>query len=147
MLLNCDGGENSWEFFWWQGGQIRKSILNIHWKDWCWSLSCRILATYCYDLTHWKRPFAGKDWRQIRRGQQRMRWLDNVLDFNGCEFEQTSGDSKGQGSLVCCSSWGHKESDVTEWLNNNNVSSSPRRTENYFTLQQDNEYHILTWNP
>ena len=29
------------------------------------------------------------------------------------EFEQTPGNSEGQGSLVCCSSWGHKESDMT----------------------------------
>jgi len=34
--------------------------------------------------------------------------------FNGHEFEQISGDSGGQGSLVCCSLWGHKESDTTE---------------------------------
>ena len=40
--------------------------------------------------------------------------------LNGHEFEQTPGDSEGQGSLVCCSPWGHKESDMTEQLNNNN---------------------------
>ena len=39
--------------------------------------------------------------------------------FNGHEFEQTSGDSEGQGSLACCSPWGHKESDTMEQLNNN----------------------------
>ena len=39
--------------------------------------------------------------------------------LNGHEFEQTLGDSVGQGSLVCCSPWGHKELDVTEQLNNN----------------------------
>ena len=39
--------------------------------------------------------------------------------LNGHEFEQAPGDSEGQGSLVCCSPWGHKESDTTEWLNNN----------------------------
>ena len=33
---------------------------------------------------------------------------------NGHEFEQTLGDSEGQGRLVCCSSWGHKELDMTE---------------------------------
>ena len=32
---------------------------------------------------------------------------------NGQEFEQTPGDSEGQGSLVCCNSWGHKELDTT----------------------------------
>ena len=40
--------------------------------------------------------------------------------LNGHEFEQTQGDSEGQGGLGCCSPWGHKESDLTERLNNNN---------------------------
>ena len=35
------------------------------------------------------------------------------------EFEQILGDSEGQGGLVCCSPWGHKESDTTETLNKN----------------------------
>ena len=39
--------------------------------------------------------------------------------FNGHEFEQTPGDSERQGSLACCSPWGHKESDTIEQLNNN----------------------------
>ena len=33
--------------------------------------------------------------------------------LNGHEFEQTPGDGEGQGSLVCCSPWGHKDLDVT----------------------------------
>ena len=37
--------------------------------------------------------------------------------LNGHEFEQASGVSDGQGSLACCSQWGHKELDVTEQLN------------------------------
>ena len=40
--------------------------------------------------------------------------------LNGHEFEQTPGDGEGQGSLACCSPWGHKESDTTKQLNNNN---------------------------
>jgi len=51
--------------------------------------------------------------KQRRRGWQRMRWLDNITDSNGHEFEQTPGDSEGQGSLVCYSPWGRKESDIT----------------------------------
>ena len=39
--------------------------------------------------------------------------------LNGFEFEQTLPDYEGQGSLVCCSPWGCKESDTTECLNNN----------------------------
>ena len=37
--------------------------------------------------------------------------------LNGHEFEQTPGDSEEQGSLACCSPWGHKELDMTERLN------------------------------
>ena len=50
-----------------------------------------------------------------RRGQQRMNWLDGITDRH--EFEQAPGVGDGQGSLACCSSWGHKESDMTEQLN------------------------------
>ena len=39
--------------------------------------------------------------------------------LNGHEFEQTARDSEEQGSLACCSPWGHKESDTTEQLNDN----------------------------
>ena len=41
-------------------------------------------------------------------------WHDR---HNGHEFEQTLGDSEGQGSLACWSPWGHKEADTTERLN------------------------------
>ena len=42
----------------------RKPVLNIHWKDWCWSWNSNTLATWCEELTHyWKDPDAGKDWR------------------------------------------------------------------------------------
>ena len=40
--------------------------------------------------------------------------------LNGHKFEQTPGDDEGQGTLACCSLWGHKQLDVTERLNNNN---------------------------
>ena len=45
-----------------------------------------------------------------------VKWLHRL---NGHEFEQTLGDSGGQGSLACCSPQGHRELDVTERLNNN----------------------------
>ena len=48
-----------------------------------------------------------------------MRLLNGIIDSNGHEFEQTPGDSEGQGSLVGCSPWGHKEWDTTERLKNN----------------------------
>ena len=64
-------------------------------------------------------PKAGKDWRQEEKGatEDEMIGWDHWL--NGHEFEQTLGDSEGQESLACCCPWGHKESDMTERLNNN----------------------------
>ena len=44
-----------------------------------------------------------------RRGRQRMRWLDGITNSMGHEFEQTLGDSEGQGSLACCSAWNCKD--------------------------------------
>ena len=52
-----------------------------------------------------------------RSGRQRIRWLDGIIDSKDLEFDQTPGDSEGQGSLTCCSLWGHKELDMTEQLN------------------------------
>ena len=45
--------------------------------------------------------------------------------LNRPEFEQTLGGGEGQGSLMCCSPWGRKESDTTERLNSNNNSMIP----------------------
>ena len=59
----------------------------------------------------------GKTDVRRRRGQQRTRWLYGITN-NGQEFEQAPGNGEGQGSLACCSPWGHKESDTTERLNN-----------------------------
>ena len=41
------------------------SSVNIHWKDWCWSWSSNTLATWCKELTHWKRPWC---WERLRAG-------------------------------------------------------------------------------
>ena len=63
-----------------------------------------------------KDPDVEKDSRQEEKGTTGTRWLDGITDSMD-EFEQASGFGNGQGSLVCCSSWGHKESDTTERLN------------------------------
>ena len=50
------------------------------------------------------------------------RWHDRL---HGHEFEQTLGESEGQGSLACCSPWDSKELDMTEQLNNKKICSIP----------------------
>ena len=60
---------------------------------------------------------AGKDWGQEEKGMtedEMVRWHHRL---NGHESGWTPGVGDGQGGLVCCSSWGHKEMDTTEWLN------------------------------
>ena len=52
-----------------------------------------------------------------RRGRQRMRWLDGITDSMDMSLGEFWKLVDGQGGLTCCSSWGHKESDMTEQLN------------------------------
>ena len=69
MLLNCSLGEDYWESLGLQGDQTCQSkmkwVLNIHWKDWCWSWNSNTLATWCEELTHWKRPWC---WERLKAG-------------------------------------------------------------------------------
>ena len=60
-----------------------------------------------------KDPDAEKDWRQEEKGMTEDEMVGWYPWLNGREFEQTQGDSEGQGSLACYSPWDHKESDMT----------------------------------
>ena len=59
----------------------------------------------------------GKNWVQEEMGMIEVEMVGWHHWLNGHESEQSSEDSEGQGSLACCSPWGRKESDTTEWLN------------------------------
>ena len=88
------------------------------------SLRSIILAIWCKELTHWKRPWCWEIYKAGGEGDNRElngwhHWL------NGHKSKQTPGDSEGQGSLACCSPWGHRKFDMTERLNNN------KRTKDY----------------
>ena len=69
------------------------------------------------DWLIWKDPDAGKDWRWEEKGttEDEMVGWHHWLDRH--ESEQALGVGDGQGSLACCSPWGRKESETTEWLN------------------------------
>ena len=61
---------------------------------------------------------AGKDWGQEKKRMTEDEMVGWYHWLNGHELEQTLGNREGQGSLMCCSPWGHKESDMTLQLNN-----------------------------
>ena len=50
---------------------LRKSVLNIHWKDWCWRWNSNILATWCEELTHLKRPWCWEKSKAEEKGDDR----------------------------------------------------------------------------
>ena len=67
------------------------------------------------DVKSWvigKDPDGGKDWRQEEKGMTENEMVGWYHWLNRHEFEQSPGDGEGQGSLVCCSPWGGKESDM-----------------------------------
>ena len=75
------------------------------------------------DVKSWlirKDPDAWKDWRQEEKGTTEDEMVGWHHRLDGLEFEQAPGDGEGQWSLACCSPWGHRESDTTQLVNNNN---------------------------
>ena len=113
--------EKNWEFRGLQRDQAsqswRKLVLNIHWKDWCWSWNSILWPP---DAKNWftrKDSAAGKDWRQEEKGTTEDKTVGRHHPLDGHELEQAPGDGDGQGSLACCSPWDYKELDTTEQLN------------------------------
>ena len=99
---------------------LKKSVLNIHWKDLCWSWNSNTSTTWWEEMTHLKSEkilMLGKIEGRRRRGTTEDEMVGRHHWLNGHEFEWTLGVGDGQGGLACCSLWGRKESDMTEWLN------------------------------
>ena len=110
--LNCGVGEDSWESLGLQEDPTspfwKRSALGFLWKEWCWSWNSSTLATSCEELTHWKRLWCWEGLGQEEKGttEDEMAGWHHWLD--GHESEWTPGAGDGQGSLACCSSWGHR---------------------------------------
>ena len=82
MLLNCGAGEDSWESLGLEGRRsnqsiLKKIVLGVHWKDWCWSWNSNTWPHDTKNQLIWKDPDFGKI-EGRRRGQQRMRWLNGI---------------------------------------------------------------------
>ena len=117
MLLNYGAGKDSWEFL---GLQEIKPVNPKGNQPWVFigSTDAEVEAPISWppDEKSWligKYPDAGKDWRQKEKGMAEDEMIRYYHWLNGHESEQTPGDSGGQRRLVCCSSWGHQESDKT----------------------------------
>ena len=99
------------------------------------------------DVKNWltgKDPDAGNDWRQEEKGMTEDEMVGWHCRLDGHEFEQALGDSEEQGSPACCSPWGHKELDMTEWLNNNQGKKNSYNSKFKKTTQQKNGKRIWT---
>ena len=95
-------GNQSWIFIWRTDAEAETPIL--------WPSDAK-------NWLIWKDPDPGKDWRHEEKGMTEDEMVGWHHQLNGHEFEQVLGIGDGQGSLACCSSWGHKELDMTEQLN------------------------------
>ena len=85
----------------------------------------------------------GKIEGRRRRVQQRTRWLDDIADsMDMCLSKLRVGN--GQGGLACCSAWGLKESDTTEWLN---WTALRRQWDNIFKVLKEKNGHLEILNP
>ena len=107
MFLNYGVGENSWDSLGLQGDPTspswRKSVLGVHWKDWCWSWNSNTLANRCEELTHLKRPLCWERLRAGREGDDRGwdGWMASPTRWTW--VWASSGSWWWTGSLVCCS--------------------------------------------
>ena len=118
ILLNCGVGEDSWRVLW-TSRRSNQSILKEISPEY--SLEGLKLKLQYFGHLIWRvdsleKTDAGKDWRQEEKGTTEDEMVGRH-HHNGHEFEQSSGVGDEQGSLVCCSLWGHKELDMNELLN------------------------------
>jgi len=119
MLLNCDVGWRLLRIPWTVRRSNQSILKEINPEYSLEGLMLKLKLQYFGHLM-WransleKTLMLGKIEGRRRRERQRMRWLDGHHRLYRHEFEQAPGSGDGQGNLLCCSPWGHKESDQTQ---------------------------------
>ena len=92
---------------------------------------------------NWLFHQAPQAWERLKAGGEGDEMVGWHHQLNGHEFGQTPGDGEGQGSLACCSPWGHRESDTAEWLINNHQAPMCKAPGN--SEQSCWEAHCMVW--
>ena len=100
-------GEDSWESPGLQGDQTsqssRKSVLNFHWKDWCWNWNSSTLATSCEELIHWKKLWCWEGLRAGGEGDDRGRdgWMASLtMDVSLSELRELVMDREAWRAVI-----------------------------------------------
>ena len=104
MFLNCGVGEDSCESLGLKGDPTspskRQSVLNIHWKDWCWNSNT--LATWSEELSHWKRPWC---WERLKAGGEGDDrgwdgWIASLTQFTWVWVHSRSWSGTGKPGIL-----------------------------------------------
>ena len=136
LMLSIYGvGEDSWEALGQQGDLLKE--INPERTD----AEAEGPILWPPDAKNWligKALDAGKDWWREEKETSEDEMVGWHHQLNGREFEQTPGDSRGQGSLACCSPGGWKKSDTTEWRQQQHGKSRNFLSINDFNLKKLN---------
>ena len=149
MLSNCGAGEDS------EDPLNCKEIQPVHPKGnqyWIFigrpDAEAEAPILWPPDVKSWltgKDPDAGKHWGQEEKGATEDEMVGWHHRLNGDEFDQTPGDSEGQGSLVCCSSWGRSQTWTTKSLHEKSKTSERkyRKSNNSSWMQKKKKKKLV----
>ena len=141
MFLNCGVGEDSWESLGLQGdtasSSYRRSVLGVHWRDWCWNWNSNTLATWYEGLIHLKRPWC---WERLRTGGEGdyRGWDDCMAILTRWTWVWVNSKSwwwTGRPGVLWFMGWQRVRHDWATELkwNEKNKKTKKQKTKDYFT--------------